>query len=472
MTGGVCLADGGLSTAFPFHLAVDDELRIVQAGPVIRRLLPELAEKPSFGDGFTVVGAAPIRDHAGLLAARRRLLQLASLANPDLVLRGQFVDSACADTVVFVGSPVVSSMTCCIDLGLSMQDFALQDPVSDYLLLLQSQSASLQDATNLANAFAALNQQLEERVEQRTRSLATKSSELEALNGQLRSEIEDRQRIEAELRLAQKLESVGQLAAGIAHEINTPIQFIGDNLRFISDTVAQMEPVFHEMDRLVAESPTCTGVAAVAAAAERADLAYARVEVPKAASQGLEGVERVASLVRALKEFSHPDAGEKKPTNLNQAINTTAVVARNEYKYVAELVLDLSHTLPTVVCNPGEVNQVFLNLIVNAAHAIGDRKTQEKSGMGRITITTRTDGDQVEIRIADTGTGIPLAVRDRIFDPFFTTKPVGKGTGQGLYLSRSIIVGRHQGTLTFESELGAGTTFIIRLPVAGKAAGG
>ena len=460
---GVGLHAQGVGAVFPFHFAVDRDLHIIQAGNSLARLLPQLASAPHFLTVFAVMSPHNVVDAASLHALVGRLLQVKSRTSDNLVLRGQFTMSDNESMVIFVGSPVVTCMSTILDLGLTMRDFAVQDPVSDYLLLLQSQATSLQDATNLADAFAALNQDLEERVMQRTCTLAAQTAELEHLNGQLRAEIEDRHRIEAELRLAQKLESVGQLAAGIAHEINTPIQFIGDNLRFISEMVVQLDQVFHEHDQLIADPAPLPGIAALAAAAERADLAYARIEIPTAASQALEGVERVATLVRALKEFSHPDAGEKKPTDLNQAIRTTTIVARNEYKYVAELALELAENLPSVLCSPGEINQVLLNLIVNAAHAIDDAKPTRGGGMGMITISTRLDGDFAEVRIRDTGTGIPSQFRDRIFDPFFTTKPVGKGTGQGLSLARSIIVGRHQGTLTFETVTDVGTTFIIRL---------
>jgi signal transduction histidine kinase len=457
----VSLGPEGLAVAFPFHFAVDGDGVIIQAGPVITRLLPDLANRPIFGDVFTANAGRPLTSFAELSAMRGHLIQFASTENPDLVLRGQFIGTDIPSVLMFVGSPAVSSMSTLLDLGLSITDFALQDPVSDYLMLSQTQAASLADATNLADAFAALNHDLEERVEQRTASLAAKGKEMEALNAKLMVEIEDRHRMEGELRLAQKLESVGQLAAGIAHEINTPIQFIGDNLRFISDIVGQLEEVFTAQEALLATT-SGANADALKAACERADLEYIRGEVPKAASQGLEGVERVASLVRALKEFSHPDGVDLKPVDLNQAIRTTAVVARNEYKYVAELQFDLDDRLPQVVCNQGEINQVILNLIVNAAHAIGDCK--DTRGMGVITVSTRHTETGVEIRIKDTGTGIPEGVRSRIFDPFFTTKAVGKGTGQGLYLAHSIVVGRHQGSIGFETELGVGTTFIIQLP--------
>ena len=457
---GVGLDPAGMDVAFPFHFVIDASLTIIQAGPVITRIMPQLAERPHISTVFTGMqhSLATWSDVQGQIG---RLIQMQAIEVEGLAVRGQLISAPGGAAVIFLGSPLITSMTGILDLGLSMSDFALHDPVSDYLVLLQTQTASLQDATNLADAYAALSHDLEERVEQRTASLATKTRELEGLNATLVAEISDRHRIEGELRLAQKLESVGQLAAGIAHEINTPIQFIGDNLRFIADTVGQLEEVFAGTEALLRET-TGTAATDLAATIERVDLAYAREEVPKAAAQGIEGVERVASLVRALKEFSHPDGAEQKPIDLNQAIKTTAVVARNEYKYVAELQLELDPELPPTVCNLGEINQVILNLIVNAAHAIDDCKATR--GMGRITVRTGRVREGVEIRIQDTGTGIPEHVRGRIFDPFFTTKGVGKGTGQGLYLSHTIIVTRHQGSISFETEVGVGTTFIIYLP--------
>jgi signal transduction histidine kinase len=198
--------------------------------------------------------------------------------------------------------------------------------------------------------------------------------------------------------------------------------------------------------------------------ARRADLEYLAEEVPKALAQSMDGIERIATIVRAMKEFAHPGGDEKALEDLNKAIETTVEVSRNEWKYVADVTTDLAADLPLVCCLLGPINQVVLNIVVNAAHAIGDvvKATGQK---GRITITTRPDGDWVEIRIADTGGGIPDAIRQKIFDPFFTTKPVGKGTGQGLAIARSVVVDKHGGTITVESQVGRGTTFILRLPV-------
>ncbi|MGA2174448.1 MAG: ATP-binding protein [Verrucomicrobiota bacterium] len=286
----------------------------------------------------------------------------------------------------------------------------------------------------------------------------------------------ERDLIETQLRQAQKLESVGQLAAGIAHEINTPIQYIGDNIHFIEESFAALSGLLQEYQKLAAAVRTNTVTPAVLSAVEssiqKTDLDYLSKEIPLAVEQSLQGVSHVSHIVNAMKEFSHPGSREKVALDLNHAIEMTVTVARGEWKYVAEMVTDFAPGLPPVPCLPGEFNQVILNLIINAAHAIGEVVKPVNGSKGTIRISTRLDGAWVEIRISDTGTGIPEEIRDRIFDPFFTTKEVGKGTGQGLTIARSVIVDKHGGALTFESEVGRGTTFIIRLPATGSAVAG
>ena len=275
--------------------------------------------------------------------------------------------------------------------------------------------------------------------------------------------------MEIQLRHAQKLESIGQLASGIAHEINTPTQYIGDNTRFVRDACGDLFKLVVEQGRLFtaarAGAVPVELLDAVEAAAKLADVEYLTVEVPRALEQSLEGVGRVTKIVRAMKEFSHPGSTEKTPTALNNAIESTVTVCRNEWKYVAEIVTEFDATLPLVPVLPGEFNQIILNLVVNAAHAIADVVSDGATGKGTIAVSTRRDGEWAEIRIRDTGTGIPEKVREKIFEPFFTTKGVGKGTGQGLAIAHSVVVAKHGGTIHFETESGKGTTFVIRLPL-------
>ncbi|MGA8110249.1 MAG: PAS domain S-box protein, partial [Acidobacteriaceae bacterium] len=274
-------------------------------------------------------------------------------------------------------------------------------------------------------------------------------------------DITGRDLAEMELRQAQKLESVGRLASGIAHEINTPMQFVGDNVRFLKDSFHQIQELLGRL-RAFCERSGPAFAAEFERLGEQLDAEYLLREIPEALGQTEEGVERVVTIVRAMKEFAHPESRGHIRADLNKALLNTLTVARNELKYVADVETDFGE-LPMVVCSVSDLNQVFLNLLVNAGHAIGDafRNTGNK---GTIRIHTETQDNQVIIAIADNGGGIPESIRDRIFDPFFTTKEVGRGTGQGLAIARSVVE-RHKGTLTFQSDVGRGTTFFVRLPV-------
>ncbi|WP_454063796.1 PAS domain S-box protein [Candidatus Nitrospira salsa] len=287
----------------------------------------------------------------------------------------------------------------------------------------------------------------------------------------LATDLTEKKQLQTQLSLVQKMESIGHLASGIAHEINTPIQFVSDNLQFLDDSFSSIDGVLTAYgslrQALEAGALDPELLATLRTTIQEADLEYLTEEVPKAIQQSLDGTNRVAKIVRAMKEFSHPGNTQKKPTDLRHAIENTITVASNEWKYVAEIDQHLEEDLPLIPCLPGELNQVFLNIIVNATHAITDISKQNKDNKkGTIRISATKDDTFVEIRIADTGPGIPESVQHKIFDPFFTTKDVGKGTGQGLAIAHDVVVNKHQGTLTVESVQGKGTTFIIRLPIA------
>ncbi|MHB8635937.1 MAG: two-component system sensor histidine kinase NtrB [Fimbriimonadaceae bacterium] len=280
-------------------------------------------------------------------------------------------------------------------------------------------------------------------------------------------DITERKHLETQLSQAQKLESIGQLAAGIAHEINTPTQYIGDNTRFLQDAFAdtlKLLDAYAEFESCAKAPPlTEENFAELEELKQVADIDFLKEEIPKAIHESLEGIARVSTIVSAMKDFSHPGVESMMISDLNRILESTATVARNEWKYVADLNLNLHPALPAIACLPGEIGQVVLNLIINGSHAIGD-KIAGTDGRGTITIESTHDESHVIIRVSDTGNGIPERVRTRIFDPFFTTKEVGKGTGQGLAIAHNVIVERHNGALTFETEEGTGTIFTIRLP--------
>ncbi len=283
-------------------------------------------------------------------------------------------------------------------------------------------------------------------------------------------DITDRTRLEIELGHARKLEAVGQLASGIAHEINTPAQYVGDNVHFLKEAFEghrQLIAKYRQaVDTLGAVSGHAALVTEIREMEQKVDLAYLDANVPGSIDSCLDGISRISTIVRAMKEFAHPGRRENAPADLNQALQSTLTIAKNEYKYVADITTEFGE-LPPVICQVGDLNQAFLNLIVNAAHAIAD-VVGEGQTKGRIRIRTLREGDFVRVDIADTGSGIPESIRHRIYDPFFTTKAVGRGSGQGLAIAHTIVVSKHHGSLTYASEAGKGTTFVIRLPIDGK----
>jgi PAS domain S-box-containing protein len=296
------------------------------------------------------------------------------------------------------------------------------------------------------------------------------SGSVTALRG-VTFDVTQQKKLEFELSQAQRLEAVGRLASGVAHEINTPVQFVSDSVHFVREAMADLATLiqkYRSTHEALAKGLAFEDAAAeIAVAEEGADLDYLLENIPSALVRSLEGLHRVATIVRSMKAFAHPNQTEMTSADLNEAVESTLTIARNEYKYVADIELDLGD-IPLVVCHLGDVNQAILNIVVNAAHAIGD-VVQETENKGVITVRTRREGDSVVISIRDTGAGIPDDIRGRIFDPFFTTKEVGRGTGQGLAIVRSVVCEKHRGEVWCDSEIGKGSTFFIRLPIEGRA---
>ena len=284
---------------------------------------------------------------------------------------------------------------------------------------------------------------------------------------------EEKEEIMRQLLNAQKLEEVGRLAAGIAHEINTPSQYVASNLEFlkesfkdISELVDRCSALLKGLERGQVDQNL---VGETTHVLEDVDWDYLKEELPEAIDQAQEGIQRVSKIVRAMKEFSHPGPKEKILQDLNKIIETTVTVSKNEWKYVADVQLDLDQGLPPTYCLGDEIGQVILNMIVNAAHAIseslGENPEQKK---GLIKISSQKNGDFVEIGIRDNGNGIPEQIQGRIFDPFFTTKKAGKGTGQGLAIAKRIVEDNHGGSMSFSSRPGKGTLFLISIPFGAK----
>ena len=286
------------------------------------------------------------------------------------------------------------------------------------------------------------------------------------------ADITDRKKLATQMQQSQKMEAIGQLAAGIAHEINTPTQFVGDNTRFFQDACEDLIQIIREYENLIDKAKSTALTPQEIARAEKRiadfDLAYLEEEIPVALQHTLKGVERITKIVQAMKIFSHPGMIVKELTDINTEIEKTITITRNEWKYVARMETDFDPNLPAVPCFRAELNQVILNMIVNAAHAIAEANESQTTRQGTIRIRTHQQDNWAKIYISDTGAGIPQDIRHKIFDLFFTTKGPGKGSGQGLAISHSVIVEKHRGTLDLESQEGRGTTFVIGLPLGAE----
>ncbi|QRJ65759.1 PAS domain-containing protein [Azospira restricta] len=314
---------------------------------------------------------------------------------------------------------------------------------------------TLQDVTERRDAEAALRQhqeQLEQAIAERTAELADANARLAREHHELQQLLHKVEQTQQQLLQSEKLAAIGQLAAGVAHEINNPVGFVSSNLGTLKDYVGRLLDVIGAYERAVPEMPD-----AVRAARADADLDFLRDDIPALLAESADGLQRVSRIVRDLKNFSRVDEAEWQSADLNAALESTLNVVWNELKYKAEVVRELDG-IPAVECVPAQINQVFMNLLINAVQAIPER--------GRITLRSGSGDGCVWFEVADTGCGMPEAVQKRIFEPFFTTKPVGKGTGLGLSISYDIVVKKHGGRFDVSSAPGAGTTFRITLPVA------
>lgn len=266
----------------------------------------------------------------------------------------------------------------------------------------------------------------------------------------------------ADIRTGQLL--IGQLASGIAHEIRTPTQYVSDNVRFLQESFTDLMSLIAAYRR-EAEALAPAARLRLGEIEAKLDLDFLMEELPRALEQSTEGLSRIAAIVFAINELSHPDHSQAREVDLNKLVRSAVTVCGGEWKSAAELQLELAEGLPPMQCYPGPLSQVLINLVVNAVHAIQARGPDGEPG--RIVVTTAAGAaGTVEIKVRDNGIGMPAHVRARIFERFFTTKPSGKGTGQGLALAQEIVGRKHGGQLSFESELGSGTCFCVCLPLA------
>lgn len=298
--------------------------------------------------------------------------------------------------------------------------------------------------------------------------VADRTAHLEAANACLQREMAERQQMEDQLVQSQKLEAIGQLSAGVAHEINTPIQYIGDNVRFIQKSFCRLFPFIENYEDLVTKAPRDLTLEALLSGGDfslpdPSTLRFLK-QVPEAIEETLEGLDRVSEILHAMKVFSRVGPDQRRFMNLREAIESTITVAQHEWREVAEVVTTYEPDEPQLECFPGELNQAILNIVVNAAQAITNRQRSEPEARGLISIAAKEENDRVVISISDTGGGIPASAQPHIFEPFFTTKEIGKGTGQGLAMVYACVVKKHNGRIAFTSTPGQGSTFTLYLP--------
>jgi signal transduction histidine kinase len=350
----------------------------------------------------------------------------------------------------------------CTGAALGHRELEARFGDTDAILVVQKPFSQVEivQATHILTSKWRLQRAVRARVDELEQAVFARTAQLEAANARLAEQLAWRDRIETEVRVSQRLEAIGQLAAGIAHEINNPLQYVGDHLEFVSGSTADLLSLVGQLDACVSAHRDAPLAANARCVLDAIDLPYLARELPGALDAIQGGIQRITSIVRAMKELAHPGTRDPRVADINRALESALEISATSYRGVAELEKHLA-VLPPVTCFVAELGQVFLNLIVNAAHAMEGRSR------GKLEVSSAVDGDHVVISIADTGSGIPLEIQQRIFDPFFTTKAVGRGTGQGLAIARAIVVDHHGGSLSFDSVTDQGTTFIIRIPIAG-----
>lgn len=412
-------------------------------------------------DGTRAVAVVHV-DVTAMETARARAASMAKLIldSPNEV----FVFSR--DTLQFVE---VNHGACC-NLGYSRDELLKMTPFdikpnyseSDLRELLQPLAAEKMDVLN----FETSHQRRDGSTYECSLSLHLSVLENQDVVVAFVNDVSERKRLESQLRESQKLQAVGQLAAGVAHEINTPMQCVFGNVEFLESSFDRLLALSDELIELLDQSNLDWSQERNRLTELRSELHYdhLREQTPSAIKEAAEASNRVISIIRAMKVMSHPGSNEKTLTDIHEMIQNAATITRSRWKHHATVEFDFDPNLAQVEVLAAEISQVFVNLIVNAADAIGEKIGDEPSELGEIRIATKTVGDMLAISISDSGAGIPQSIVDRIFEPFYTTKCVGQGTGQGLSISHNVIVNQHSGTFDVTSQEGVGTRFEIRIP--------
>ncbi|HAX77647.1 MAG TPA: histidine kinase [Cyanobacteria bacterium UBA11372] len=451
--------------AFPFHLAFNRQLEIVQAGDVLQRVTPKPLLGSPLQEHFTINRPNIAVDFDAIVKQPRSLFILESLHNK-MQLKGQMIYVEEQEIVFFLCSLWVTDTATLKGFGVKLKDFAIHDPIVDFLFLLQARNTALEDARKLTEELTEQQGKLQQALE--IQEDLTKTAEIQAQK--LEKALNELQETQLQLIQTEKMSSLGQLVGGVAHEINNPVNFIYANLSHVSEYTQQLLTLIDLYQQHYPEPKL-----PIQAWSEEIDLQFIIEDLPPILASMNVGAERIRNIVLTLRNFSRLDEAEMKRVNIHEGIDSTLLLLQpalnGKHNCPGIEVIKDYGKLPSVECYAGQLNQVFMNILSNAIYILHKRDIYAlpetiKKYPSTIKIETQLlEANWVRISIKDNGLGMMEAVRSNIFDPFFTTKPVGSGTGLGLSLSYQIIVEKHGGQLRCISDLGAGAEFQIEIPI-------